>query len=121
MNKYEIINKLNTFCTRSAWTRGVIRYAVGLIDAVEKDDITLDDVRAGVLLNGAQNWTEYSYGGCALISDRDIAAALCTPSELKRTRNGERNPNSRENWLDVQARALSQAERKIKQILAKKK
>ena len=41
--------------------------------------------------------------------DGDIAAALCTPSELKKTRNGERRPNSREEWLDVQARALHQA------------
>ena len=118
MNKYQIINQLHNISTRSAWARGVVNYAIGLIDSVEKDNITLDDVRAGVLLNGAQDWHDYSYGGCALVYEADIAAALCTPSELKKTRNGERNPNSRENWLDVQARAPFQAERKIKQILA---
>jgi len=61
------------------------------------------------LLNGADNWTQYSEGGCALIYDGDIAERTCSPSALKRTRNGERNPNRNETWLDVQTRALNQA------------
>ncbi|HZK45919.1 MAG TPA: hypothetical protein VFD34_06795, partial [Clostridia bacterium] len=61
------------------------------------------------LLNGADNWNQYSYGGSALIYDGDIAERLCSPSEYKRSREGERRPNSREEWLDVQARALNQA------------
>lgn len=65
------------------------------------------------LLNGADNWNQYSRGGCYLVYDADIAELLCTPSELKRTRNGERRPNGREEWLDVQARALHQAARRI--------
>lgn len=52
----------------------------------------------------------------------DIAARVCTPSELKRTHNGERYPNSREIWLDVQACALSQAARlvckAVKEVIA---
>lgn len=63
------------------------------------------------MMNGAKNWKEYSYGGCALIYDKDIAETLCTPSELKRKRGGELQPNSTETWLDVQARALYQASR----------
>lgn len=51
----------------------------------------------------------YNWGGSSLIYDADIAGRLCCPSELKKTRNGERRPNSREEWLDVQARALYQA------------
>ena len=39
----------------------------------------------------------------------DIAKRLGT-SEFKKSKNGESNPNSREEWLDVQARALTQAE-----------
>ena len=66
------------------------------------------------LLNGASSWQQYSDGGCALIYDADIAKILCTPTELKRTRNGELMPNSRENWLDVQASALFQAYRMIR-------
>jgi len=61
------------------------------------------------LLNGAANWREYSYGGCALIYDAEIAELLCAPGEYRKTRQGERAPNARETWLDVQARALGQA------------
>lgn len=39
----------------------------------------------------------------------DIAKLLCTPSELKKTDYGRKLPNSTEDWLDVQARALYQA------------
>lgn len=45
-------------------------------------------------------------------------ARLCTPSELRRTHNGERRPNSREEWLDTQARALYQAARRVKRHIA---
>ena len=60
-------------------------------------------------MNGASSWDQYSWGGCSLIYNSDIAERLCTPSELKQTRNGERKPNANEEWLDTQARALYQA------------
>lgn len=103
---------------RSAWERGVQAYAVDLVDnlqgraAYEGRTPAPEEVREW-LLNGARNWSEYSWGGSALIYDGDIAANLCTPSELKRTRNGDRRPNSREEWLDVQARALFQAANRV--------
>ena len=56
---------------------------------------------------------QYSWGGCSLCYDVDIAARLCTPSELRKTRNGERRPNGREEWLDVQTRAIHQAANRI--------
>ena len=52
-------------------------------------------------------------GRFALIYNGDIAKLLCSPSELKRTRNGERRPNNREEWLDTQARALAQAAKRL--------
>ena len=61
------------------------------------------------LLNGADNWKEYSYGGCSFVYNADICLRLCTPSTIKKTKNGMRNPNGKENWLDVQTRALYQA------------
>lgn len=110
---------------RSAWAHGVKAYALELLDNLA--ELTADRladpaaVRAA-LLNGAEDWQEYSDGGCSLIYDPDIAARVCTPSELKRTHNGERYPNSREIWLDVQARALSQAARlvceAVKEVIA---
>lgn len=105
-----IAEKLEARNDRSAWSKGVTAYALELLDNLR--DISAGNVREA-LLNGAHDWSEYSYGGLALICDCDIAERLCTPSELKRTRNGERNPNSRESWLDVQARALCQAAARV--------
>lgn len=95
---------------RSAWDRGVKIYALELLEDIPGDSVpaSREDLRAA-LLNGARDWKQYSWGGCALVYDEDIASRLCTPSELKKTRNGERRPNAREEWLDVQARALRQA------------
>lgn len=129
MNAKETINAASAVIekapARSAWARGVKAYALELLDNLA--ELTADKladpaaVRAA-LLNGAEDWKQYSYGGCSLICDPDIAARVCTPSELKRTHNGERCPNSREIWLDVQARALSQAARlvceAVKEVIA---
>lgn len=107
---------------RSAWGRGVNGYAVDMLQQIEEyykggyisaDDLATWATAEAVALNGARDWSEYSWGGSALVYDGDIAAALCTPSELKKTRNGDRRPNSREEWLDVQARALRQAFRRV--------
>lgn len=100
----------------SAWNRGVTLYARELlgdvVENVERGYYAAPQTRAEfcrVARNGAGTWGEYSYGACALIYDSDIAERLCTPSELKKKRGGELNPNSKETWLDVQARALNQA------------
>jgi len=99
----ELVATITATPTRSAWRRGVKAYALEMIEGVE------DGFAQVTLLNGAENWREYSYGGCALIYDADIAERLCAPGEYRKTREGERAPNSRETWLDVQARALGQA------------
>ena len=96
---------------RSAWNRGVVRYAMELMNDVDGKEITEKN-----LLNGAENWKEYSYGGCSLIYNVDICRRLCSPSEIKKTKDGERRPNNHENWLDTQARALYQAVRLIIKI-----
>ena len=83
-------------------------YALEMIEGAENELLPVADLNKE-LLNGAANWREYSYGGCALIYDGDIAERLCAPSEYAKTRGGERAPNARESWLDVQARALGQA------------
>ena len=82
-------------------------YAIEMLEDIS-DDVTEKNIKKA-LLNGAQDWNEYSFAGCALIYNRDIAERLCTPSELRKTQGGKRRPNSRETWLDVQARALYQA------------
>lgn len=92
---------------KSAWDKGVEVYMEMITENVEPP------YTEKKLLNGADSWKDYSYGGCALCYDKDIAATLCSPSELKRSRNGLRNPNNRETWLDVQARALYQAAQRV--------
>ena len=103
---------------RSAWYRGVKVYALEMLEELEENvmggyiDVDKLFQRRGLrdaLLNGARDWESYSYGGSSLIYDWEIAERLCTPSELRKTRGGERNPNGRETWLDVQRRALYQA------------
>lgn len=111
---------ITTAPAHSAWARGVKAYAAELCSSLRgaaayaaetgtPSPLTDRETVRAALLNGARDWSEYSWGGCALIYDGDIAARLCTASELRRTHNGQRNPNPRETWLDVQARALYQA------------
>lgn len=109
----KLYNKIAMMKTRSAWKNGVKMYALDLIEQADENEQVLEGLSYGVLekilLNGATNWHEYSWGGCSLIYDELIARRLCSQSELKKTNNGQRKPNSREEWLDVQARALFQA------------
>tara|TARA_Y100000593_G_scaffold38052_1_gene73828 strand:+ start:396 stop:767 length:372 start_codon:yes stop_codon:yes gene_type:complete len=95
---------------RSAWDKGVKLYALELIEEVSEEAWDGGpNMRKKALLNGAQDWRQFSEGGCSLIYDADIAERLCSPSELKRVRGGDRNPNANETWIDCQARALYQA------------
>jgi hypothetical protein len=105
MKKETLISALESHKARSAWSKGVKNYAIDLVDGLD-DSLNITKQN---LLNGATDWSSYSYGGCALIYDADIAEALCSPSELKARRGGEWQPNRSETWLDVQARALHQA------------
>ena len=115
----EIITALEERKDRSAWDKGVTVYALELLEVYEERaeyesrDAEDHEEFKEWLKNGADSWEAYSWGGSALIYNGDIAQRLCTPSELKKTRNGERRPNSREEWLDVQARALYQASRRL--------
>lgn len=111
MMKEKIEKALEKEKAHSAWKIGVIQYAFEILDNMKDGEVTEKN-----LLNGAKDWHQYSKGGCALVSDVDICHRLCTPSEVKKTRNGERNPNRQENWLDTQARALYQAARLIMRI-----
>ena len=105
--KKQITESIEAIKTRSAWQNAVKIYALELLEEME------GEYTAAKLLNGAENWNAYSYGGSSLIYDSDIAERVCSPSELKRKRGGELAPNARESWLDFQARALSQAARCI--------
>ena len=118
----EIRQEIENKKTRSAWDKGVKEYALELLEDMENERKLAKETDMAVypatleseLLNGAMNWKQFSWGGCSLVYDFQIANRLCNSSELKKTRNGERRPNSREEWLDVQTRALYQAENMIR-------
>lgn len=118
----KIAAELETRKDRSAWNKGVTLYAWDLLDEIQertdyehKEPENADELKE-YALNGAESWDQYSWGGSSLIYNGDIAERLCSPSELKKTRNGERRPNSREAWLDTQSRALFQAYNRIQRI-----
>ncbi|MEG1662933.1 MAG: hypothetical protein RR338_03015 [Clostridia bacterium] len=114
----EIEKEIEARTERSAWARGVKAYALELLeDAIENNGAEhcyndRQEARKD-LLNGADSWHDYSWGGSALIYDGDIAERLCTPSAYKHSNGGDRKPNRDEEWLDTQARALYQASRLI--------
>lgn len=116
----EIRARLEAVKTRSCWDRGVKGFALNLlrsyIDICEYCDNNgrpIPELDEETLLNGADDWNAYCYGGGALLYDGDIAKNLCTSSELKRTDNGNKAPNDREGWQDVQSRAYFQAYRML--------
>ena len=119
MTKGELINAIQASKARSAWAKGVKWYALNLVEESYKQDTDIVKVKMSIYLSGAETWKEYSYGAhsCALVHDYDIAERLCTPSELKRTEFGHKQPNGSVTWLDVQARALYQAHRLIAELI----
>lgn len=113
-------HKIEERPVRSAWARGVKEYALEMVDHLEEyndGDIphTMENLNAW-LLNGARDWKQASEGGSWLITDEEIAQRLCSPAELKKVAGGRRQPNKRETWIDVQARALNQAAQIVKEL-----
>lgn len=112
--KQELINALrmlNNVKTRSKWEEGIKYYANMLLDNFTeyiKYDSNVE-FNEQTLLNGADDWKQYAYGGCGLVYDCAIAEILCTCSELNKKKGGILPPNKRETWIDVEARALYQA------------
>lgn len=127
INIVKTIEKVEGLKFRSKWQKAVQEDASWLLEELSNsyhDEFLNDTMSFGsiegferVLRMGADTWKDFSEGGGALIYNKDIAEHYCTPSELKKTHNGERRPNSRESWLDVQARAFWQAALLIKQNL----
>ena len=117
----ELMQKsIDCISPRSAWERGVKLYACELLGSLaecvewackngEPSPLESRETVRAALLNGAEDWSQYSWGGCSLIYNGDIAERLCNHSELRRKRGGELPPNAAEDWLDVQARALRRA------------
>lgn len=103
---------------RSAWDKGVREYALELFNEyisehlkIEDSSVEIGGVTEKELLNGAEDWSHYSYGGCALCYDEEICERLCTESHKKRTHNRAYKPVGYNDWLDMQRSALERAAR----------
>lgn len=113
--------KLENIKTRGAWANGVKCYAFDLLNQYDEFctyNENAPEFSEKTLLNGAANWVQYAEGGCGLCYNSAIAERLCNPTELKRVQGGIKQPNSRETWLQVEARALSQAWRMLRDAWA---
>ena len=99
--------------SRSAWDRGVAAYMEELLfklaERLRKHNPTTPeavDIKE-LLLYGANNWTKYSFGGCSLSCNDDIAKRLAPPLRRKRLENNGIHA------MTCQARALEQAASRI--------
>ena len=97
---------------RTYWSRGVaslIRdYGEDVLGEHDGEIISVRDFYK--LWNcGNDSLRDAVYGGCFDIWNYDIAKRLCTPSGLKKSNEGMRNPNKREEWIDVELIAVQQA------------
>lgn len=113
MKVSKLLNEIQKVNCRSYWAKGVKAYAIDIVESIEYKKEVFPRFIESDLLNGASDWNQYSEGGCSLIYDKDIAERLCTPSKLKKLTRSDGSlkdrPNSRENWIQCQARALFQA------------
>ena len=100
---------------RSKWGKAVLQDAQWLLENVIEGYDEPYELSEKLVLNGAENWNKFSWGGSGLIPNAEIAEHYSTPSELKKVGFNKENmyvekqPNANEDWLDVQARALRQA------------
>ena len=100
---------------RSTWAKAVKADAIDFVkcniaDALECGDIESipEDGRElrALLLNGASDWKQYSWGGCALVYNYDIKEHYLSSSERERYAGDTVRGT---HLLDIQAAALSQA------------
>lgn len=103
MKKEDLIKAIEKAPARSAWKRGVKAYAIDILEDVDLSEVCNKQMMSKAILNGADDWLQYSEGGCAFCYDRDIAERLCTKTELKKFSHKGLY------WINVQARALQQA------------
>lgn len=103
---------VESFCPRSAWSRGVAFYASMLLDNFEEfarfnasEGLPAPALDLATALNGADDWQHFAFGGNGLVYNAAIAENLLTPSELRAWETGRRSFD----LLALEGRALFQA------------
>lgn len=126
MNIEELKNKLNEEQkkARGAYNKAIYQYIFELVDNIADNYITTADELEHLenitnlkerALNGAENWTQYSWGGCSLCYNYDILKRLFCKSIVEKYKNADTVRGR--HLLDYQASALSRAFCKINFII----
>ena len=126
MNIEELKNKLNEEQkkARGAYNKAIYKYAFELVDNIADNYIStaeelehlenITNLRERAL-NGAENWSQYSWGGGSLCYNCDILTRLFCPSLVKKYQCADTIKGL--HLLDYQASALSRAYCKIDFII----
>ena len=126
MNIKELKNKLEEEekKARGTYQKALYKYAFELVDNIADNYRTTADELEHLenitnlkerALNGAENWTQYSWGGCSLCYNYDILKRLFCKSIVKKYENADSVRGH--HLLDWQAAALSRAFGKINFII----
>ena len=104
--------------TKGTYKKAVILYALELVDNIGDNYTTTQEQRdnlekiekqelKALALNGADSWSQYSWGGCSLCYNYDILERLFCPSIVKKYENADTVQGVQ--LLDRQANALARA------------
>ena len=104
--------------TKGTYKKAVILYALELVDNIGDNYTTTQEQRdnleniekqdlKSLALNGADSWSQYSWGGCSLCYNYDILERLFCPSIVKKYENADTVQGV--HLLDRQANALARA------------
>ena len=104
--------------TKGTYKKAVILYALELVDNICDHYTTTQEQRdnlekiekqelKALALNGADSWSQYSWGGCSLCYNHDILERLFCPSIVKKYENADTVQGV--HLLDRQANALARA------------
>lgn len=112
--------------TKGTYKKAVILYALELVDNIGDNYTTTQEQRdnlekiekqelKALALNGADSWSQYSWGGCSLCYNYDILERLFCPSIVKKYENADTVQGV--HLLDRQANALARAFNRILDII----
>ena len=116
INRKDFYNYTCTISTpcRSQWSKGIEFYshflAEKLNDNYLPENIEVEDIFK-ILLNGAENWHQFAWGGCGQVYNEDIANTLLTPSQRKRITKADTFNGF--HLLDLEADALKYASARV--------
>ena len=120
----QVREKIYRYPKVTIWDHGVALYAYDLLSelqvALKDNEIDLDSLRSPAVLEkallcGARDWDQYSFGGCSLCYDNDIAKRLFSVKQNEYLQ--KRFKIDSHTYLDAQAKALRQAAMMIRDAI----